>query len=168
MTGVRVAVSLVCFGCLAGAQVQKATGTGQWYPAEAEALERALAESFDAADKRCLLVSCEDHDLAAITHDQIAAGETVTGHGERTQNAVILRDPQTGVFSIEDLESSNGTKVNGKRVRSAELCHNDEITLGETVFHFLEAGLPVDPDLRPGRDDDDTLAFTTPPDPTPR
>ncbi len=93
---------------------------------------------------------------------------TLLDEGLSREHAVILRDPQTGVFSIDDLESSNGTKVHGKRVRSAELCHNDEITLGETVFHFLEAGLPVDPDLQPGRDDDDTLAFTTPPDPTPR
>lgn len=88
---------------------------------------------------------------------------TLRDEGLSREHAVILRDPQTGVFSIEDLQSSNGTKVNGKRVRSAELCHNDEITLGQTSFRFLEAGLPVDPGLRPGHDDEDTQAFTSPP-----
>jgi pSer/pThr/pTyr-binding forkhead associated (FHA) protein len=87
---------------------------------------------------------------------------TLLDEGLSREHAVILRDPQTGVFSIEDLQSSNGTKVNGKRVRSAELCHNDEITLGTTTFRFLEPGLPLDPALQADHDDDDTQAFTTP------
>jgi pSer/pThr/pTyr-binding forkhead associated (FHA) protein len=107
----------------------------------------------------------------------LCADETVIGRNPTTditlldeglsrEHAVILRDPQTGAFSIEDLQSSNGTKVNGKRIRSVELCHNDEIELGETTFRFLEAGLPVGPETpRPGRDDDDTLAFSPPLDP---
>jgi len=89
---------------------------------------------------------------------------TLLDEGLSREHAVILRDPQTNVFTIEDLQSSNGTKVNGKRVRSAELCHNDEITLGLTTFRFLEPGLPVDttPTVEP--EDDDTQAFTSPPD----
>jgi len=90
---------------------------------------------------------------------------TLLDEGLSREHAVILRDPQTGVFSIEDLQSSNGTKVNGKRVRSAELCHNDEITLGLTTFRFLEPGLPIDPALQVGHDDnDDTLAYAGTPD----
>lgn len=89
---------------------------------------------------------------------------SLNDEGLSREHAVILRDPRTGAFSIEDLQSSNGTKVNGKRVRSAELCHNDEVTLGLTTFRFLEPGLPVDATLRPGHDDDDTQAFTAPPD----
>jgi len=50
-------------------------------------------------------------------------------------------------------------------VRSAELCHNDEITLGLTTFRFLEPGLPIDPALQVGHDDnDDTLAYAGTPD----
>ena len=102
---------------------------------------------------------------------ELAADEIVIGRNPNTditlldeglsrEHAVITRDPQTGAFSIEDLQSSNGTKVNGKRVRSAELCHNDEITLGLTTFRFLEPGLPIEPELQAEHDWDDTQAFT--------
>ncbi|NNL67112.1 MAG: FHA domain-containing protein [Myxococcales bacterium] len=91
---------------------------------------------------------------------------TVLDEGLSREHAVVLRDPESGICSIEDLQSSNGTKVNGKRVRSAELCHGDEVQLGRTVFRFLEPGLPVVPPSRaPGSDDDDTQAITGPEDP---
>ncbi|HKJ24788.1 MAG TPA: FHA domain-containing protein [Myxococcota bacterium] len=106
-----------------------------------------------------------------LESDEIVIGRnpgtdiTLIDEGLSREHAVILRDPQTGVFSIEDLQSSNGTKVNGKRVRSAELCHNDEITLGLTTFRFLEPGLPLDPALQADHDDnDDTLAYAGAPD----
>jgi len=89
---------------------------------------------------------------------------SVPDDGLSREHAVILRDARTGAFSIEDLQSSNGTKVNGKRIRSVELCHEDEIQLGQTRFRFLEAGLPVAPGLgSDADDDDDTVAFTSPP-----
>ena len=42
------------------------------------------------------------------------------------------------VFAIEDLESSNGTYVNGKRIVSHNLNEGDEITIGKyrMVFHY--------------------------------
>lgn len=90
---------------------------------------------------------------------------TVLDEGLSREHAVILCDPDSGICSIEDLQSSNGTKVNGKRVRSAELCHGDEVQLGRTVFRFLEPGLPVVPPRHgPGNDDDDTQAITGPED----
>ncbi|MCP5111508.1 MAG: AmmeMemoRadiSam system protein B, partial [bacterium] len=110
MTGVRVAVSLVCFGCLAGAQVQKATGTGQWYPAEAEALERALAESFEAADKRAGGIPGRKgiHALvaphAAIQYSGIVAGSAYRLLDE-PDNVILLafshRERVDGVVGID-------------------------------------------------------------------
>jgi pSer/pThr/pTyr-binding forkhead associated (FHA) protein len=38
---------------------------------------------------------------------------------------------------LEDLQSTNGTQVNGKRVRSTELAPGDEIQIGETLFRFV-------------------------------
>ena len=84
--------------------------------------------------------------------------------GLSREHAVVLRNAESGIFTIEDLQSSNGTKVNGKRVRAAELCHGDEIQLGRTVFRFLEPGLPV-AEASPHLDEDDTQALTGPDDP---
>jgi pSer/pThr/pTyr-binding forkhead associated (FHA) protein len=105
----------------------------------------------------------------SLDEDEIVIGRnpntdiTLLDEGLSREHAAILRDPQTGAFSIEDLGSSNGTKVNGKRVGSAELCHGDEIQLGLTVFQFLEAGLPVEHTRLETDDGDDTQAFTRPP-----
>jgi pSer/pThr/pTyr-binding forkhead associated (FHA) protein len=75
------------------------------------------------------------------------AEETIIGRSPTTdvtlldenisrEHSIVLRDPETGVYTIEDLQSTNGTKVNGKRMRSAELCDGDEIQIGQTRFTF--------------------------------
>ena len=53
------------------------------------------------------------------------------------EHALIVYDAATGVYTIEDLQSTNGTKVNGKGVRSQELRPGDEIQVGQTRFRFL-------------------------------
>jgi pSer/pThr/pTyr-binding forkhead associated (FHA) protein len=59
---------------------------------------------------------------------------TLLDEGISREHALILRDEATGSFTIEDLQSTNGTKVNGKRVRSAALSDGDEIEIGHTRF----------------------------------
>jgi pSer/pThr/pTyr-binding forkhead associated (FHA) protein len=79
---------------------------------------------------------------------ELASEETIIGRNPTTditlldenisrEHSIILRDSETGTHSIEDLQSTNGTKVNGKRVRSADLQHEDEIEIGHTRFRFL-------------------------------
>jgi len=53
------------------------------------------------------------------------------------EHSIILRDTETGTYSIEDLQSTNGTRVNGKGVRSADLAPGDEIEIGQTRFKFI-------------------------------
>ena len=78
----------------------------------------------------------------------LACEETIIGRNPTTditlldenisrEHSIILRDSETGTYSIEDLQSTNGMKVNGKRVRSADLQHEDEIEIGHTHFRFL-------------------------------
>jgi hypothetical protein len=47
-----------------------------------------------------------------------------------------LRRADSGDWQIVDLGSTNGVKVNGRRVSSSRLRPGDEVTLGTTSFHF--------------------------------
>ncbi len=48
----------------------------------------------------------------------------------------MLFEPEDDTYTVEDLQSTNGTKVNGKGVRSEQLNDGDEIQIGHTVFRF--------------------------------
>ena len=54
------------------------------------------------------------------------------------EHSVVLADGET--YMLEDLQSTNGIKVNGKRMRSTELGHGDEIEIGQThlIFTLVE------------------------------
>ncbi|UCE85184.1 MAG: FHA domain-containing protein [Deltaproteobacteria bacterium] len=77
-----------------------------------------------------------------LTSEETLIGRTPTtditllDEGISREHALILHDAETGTYTIEDLQSTNGTKVNGKRVRSFELSEGDEIEIGHTVFQF--------------------------------
>ncbi len=62
---------------------------------------------------------------------------TLLDEGISREHALILFDEEAGRYTIEDLQSTNGTMVNGKKVRSAPLSHGDEIKIGFTSFEFL-------------------------------
>jgi Protein of unknown function (DUF3662)/FHA domain len=47
-----------------------------------------------------------------------------------------LRRSRSGEWTIADLGSTNGVKVNGRRVGSTRLKSGDEVTLGTTTFSF--------------------------------
>lgn len=70
-----------------------------------------------------------------------ATNITLLDEGISREHAMILFDEENPGFVIEDLGSTNGTKLNGKRVRSAPLCEGDEIQIGQTLFRFV---LPKD------------------------
>jgi pSer/pThr/pTyr-binding forkhead associated (FHA) protein len=50
------------------------------------------------------------------------------------EHAVILYDDEA--FVVEDLQSTNGTRVNGKRIRTSPLADGDEVQLGQTLLRF--------------------------------
>ena len=65
---------------------------------------------------------------------------TLLDEGISREHAIVHFDPEAGGFVIEDLQSTNGTKVNGARVRSARLRPGDEVTIGRTTFRFEVGG----------------------------
>lgn len=78
-----------------------------------------------------------------LSGDEIVIGRnpttdiTLLDEGISREHAVILFDSDASAFVIEDLQSTNGTKVNGKRIRSAPLHPGDEIQIGQTLFRFV-------------------------------
>ena len=62
---------------------------------------------------------------------------TLLDDGISREHAIILYDADSDSYSLEDLQSTNGTLVNGKRVRSVTLSVGDEVQVGRTLFQFL-------------------------------
>src|SRR5579863_8635490 len=72
----------------------------------------------------------------------------------------LLRREEDGRFQIKDLDSRNGTLVNGLAVKEQWLHHGDEIATGDSIFLFLveeEERVPV---TRVEFDDNHTAAET--------
>ena len=61
---------------------------------------------------------------------------TLLDEGISREHAIVSRDETTGRYTVEDLQSTNGTKVNGKRIRNSPLNPSDEIEIGHTKFKF--------------------------------
>jgi pSer/pThr/pTyr-binding forkhead associated (FHA) protein len=79
---------------------------------------------------------------------ELSAAETLIGRNPGTditlldegisrEHAIILYDESEDSYVVEDLQSTNGTQVNGKRVRSVALSDGDELRVGRTLFQFL-------------------------------
>ena len=64
------------------------------------------------------------------------AGNAVQGDDHEVSRRHAELTPDDGVWYIRDLESQNGTHVNGLRVNEAVLAPGDRVTLGVTVVRF--------------------------------
>jgi len=115
-------------------------------PVELEPVGNAMADKASGAAVLGRLRICNGG-FEGMDYD-IRAEETLIGRNPTTditlldegisrEHALILWDSESGEFTIEDLQSTNGTKVNGKRVRSAALGDGDEIQVGHTRFQFF-------------------------------
>jgi hypothetical protein len=59
-------------------------------------------------------------------------------------HALVLVGPRDTI--IEDLNSTNGVLVNGRKVTRQTLCDGDAVTIGETQFRYLARAVPRSPD----------------------
>ena len=92
---------------------------------------------------RLLVIAGPSKDLTSPLPD----GEATIGRDPANVVAIIdpsvsrkhclLRREEDGRFSIKDMESRNGTLVNGTPVKEQFLHHGDEIATGDSLFLFL-------------------------------
>jgi pSer/pThr/pTyr-binding forkhead associated (FHA) protein len=81
-----------------------------------------------------------------LTRPQMIIGRTdendlVINHRSISRNhAKITRDTETGRYTISDLQSSNGVRVNGQDYGKVELRRADMVDLGHVKLRFVEPG----------------------------
>lgn len=75
---------------------------------------------------------------------------SVSGH-----HAQIFDD--AGLLTLEDLGSTNGTRVNGRPIQHHTLLHSDEITIGKYLIHYSETYTSTPP---PARELDNVTSLT--------
>ena len=85
--------------------------------------------------------------LMLPTGERVVLGEHSLTVGRMPESNIVLADPNvsrnhaeirpkgTG-YSVIDLDSTNGTKVNGIRVHEQDLVDGDELTFGNTHIRF--------------------------------
>jgi pSer/pThr/pTyr-binding forkhead associated (FHA) protein len=81
-----------------------------------------------------------------LSRPQMIIGRTdendiVVNHRSISRNhAKLVREPETGRYTISDLQSSNGVRVNGSDYGKVELRRGDVVDLGHVRLRFVEAG----------------------------
>ncbi len=81
-----------------------------------------------------------------LTRQPMIIGRTdendiVINHRSISRNhAKIVREPDSGRYTISDLQSSNGVRVNGQDYGKVELRRGDVVDLGHVRLRFIEPG----------------------------
>ncbi|MBA3453768.1 MAG: FHA domain-containing protein [Deltaproteobacteria bacterium] len=81
-----------------------------------------------------------------LSRPQMIIGRTdendiVVNHRSISRNhAKLVREPETGRYTISDLQSSNGVRVNGQDYGKVELRRGDVVDLGHVRLRFVDAG----------------------------
>ena len=71
-----------------------------------------------------------------LSNDIYLPHDTISRHHAR----LLFED---GAWTVSDLNSSNGTQVNGRKIEREPLRHMDEIQLGEAVLIFIDDTSPL-------------------------
>jgi hypothetical protein len=58
--------------------------------------------------------------------------------GWASREHTLIIEPKTGEFRVQDLDSENGTYLNGERIRDAVLKHGDVLRVGRTELRFVQ------------------------------
>jgi hypothetical protein len=110
-----------------------------------EGPEEPAAAEADAETAAAYLVIHEDGETKTIPlrRDTITIGRlpdcdvVIADKGASRRHAQLKR--KGSVYTLTDLGSTNGTKLNGETVQSRELSDRDKITIGTTLIEFRRA-----------------------------
>mgnify|MGYP001592733680 CR=1 FL=1 len=91
--------------------------------------------------------------------------------GRKAGNDIVIDNPaisgshckivlEGGTYYVEDLESTNGTFVNQKRVKKSGLHHNDVVGLAKHSLVFIEDNPPAAAPQEPGPEADATMVLS--------
>ncbi len=86
---------------------------------------------------------------------QVGRGENnglVIGDRNVSTLHAMIEPAGTGKFRIRDLESRNGTFVNGEKVTDRMLDDGDVVVLGSSVLKFRAAAKPTESESRPAEE----------------
>jgi Protein of unknown function (DUF3662)/FHA domain len=101
---------------------------------------RAKRPSVDALVATRAVVSMEDRRYVLegprATIGRSKSAECVLADPNVSRRHAELRRSDSGDWQILDLGSTNGIKVNGRRVASTRLSPGDQVTVGTTTFQF--------------------------------
>lgn len=110
------------------------------YSAVREAPKQAEAPSHRAEVVTRAVVALDDRryvlDSARATIGRSRDADCVVRDPNVSRHHAELRRSASGEWTIADLGSTNGVKVNGRRVGSTRLKAGDQVTLGTTTFRF--------------------------------
>ena len=81
---------------------------------------------------------------AHITHSPFSIGRTNDNdfqldHRSISRNHIVIRH-DSAAYSVSDLDSANGIRINGDEYRKADLHPGDEIEMGHILIRFVGAG----------------------------
>ncbi len=90
------------------------------------------------------------HWLVMADGRRVGIGDDIVTVGRLPECAIVLTDPNASrrhaqirrdgdAVVLVDLGSTNGTRVNGTRVREQRLTHGDTITIGTTTMRFEDS-----------------------------
>src|SRR5436190_6938192 len=78
-------------------------------------------------------------DVPAVTVGRHQSNTLVLSDGMASRSHCVIEKAGNGTFRVRDLNSSNGTKLNGQIIRTAVLAPGDVITIGKTEIRLVGA-----------------------------
>src|SRR5215212_8956947 len=107
-----------------------------------------------AVNLRALLIPLDQGEPIEIVKDMTLVGRTedcdlrLDHKSVSKMHCVLVKTD--GLLLLRDLGSTNGTRVNGQRVRRAALLPNDHVTIAHFKFRiFMGPDEPDDPPAKP-------------------